>query len=321
MSEELERTSEEPGKSSVTMSSKVSFSIERLLAVQPCSKTATAGERSCSGGGIDKGGFYRDASTCSDADERESSRPSVHPDSSMIISEEMEFQDPDRVRSTELPDPEINYEACTSSYVGANSTTSVLDDEDDEIDEEDEERRSSMTSAPERSSSSTSDEERKKRPRTAFTAAQIKSLEAEFERNKYLSVAKRLQLSKALKLTETQIKIWFQNRRTKWKRKYTNDVELLAQQYYSSLGIHAPRPIFVGDRLWFFNYPGHPQPAASLLPTHFAPLQTISTTLPVIQPLPSSLSSGQHTAVFQNNAPSQTNYNLSPQLDYRHSNS
>jgi BarH-like protein len=95
-----------------------------------------------------------------------------------------------------------------------------------------------------------SDDERKKRPRTAFTASQIKSLEAEFERNKYLSVAKRCQLSKTLKLTETQIKIWFQNRRTKWKRKYTNDVELLAQQYYTSMGILTPRPIFLGDRLW-----------------------------------------------------------------------
>lgn len=49
-----------------------------------------------------------------------------------------------------------------------------------------------------------SDDERKKRPRTAFTAAQIKSLEGEFEKNKYLSVAKRSQLSKNLKLTETQ---------------------------------------------------------------------------------------------------------------------
>lgn len=48
-------------------------------------------------------------------------------------------------------------------------------------------------------------DERKKRPRTAFTPAQIKSLEAEFEKNKYLSVAKRLQLSKSLKLTETQV--------------------------------------------------------------------------------------------------------------------
>ncbi|KAK8405786.1 hypothetical protein O3P69_001936 [Scylla paramamosain] len=47
-------------------------------------------------------------------------------------------------------------------------------------------------------------EERKKRPRTAFTASQIKALEQEFEKNKYLSVSKRLQLSKQLKLTETQ---------------------------------------------------------------------------------------------------------------------
>lgn len=55
------------------------------------------------------------------------------------------------------------------------------------------------------SSSSVADE-RKKRPRTAFTPAQIKSLETEFEKNKYLSVAKRLQLSKSLKLTETQVR-------------------------------------------------------------------------------------------------------------------
>ena len=127
-------------------------------------------------------------------------------------------------------------------------------------------------------------DDRKKRPRTAFTAAQIKALETEFEKNKYLSVSKRMQLSKKLKLTETQvyaftsnakrifekffnnrwlqsrismncslqIKIWFQNRRTKWKRKYTNDLEVLAQQYYShiGLGVMTPRPMFVGDRLW-----------------------------------------------------------------------
>ncbi|XP_013176328.1 PREDICTED: homeobox protein MSH-B [Papilio xuthus] len=96
---------------------------------------------------------------------------------------------------------------------------------------------------------------RGKRARTAFSAQQIKSLEAEFEKNRYLSVAARGRLARQLRLTETQIKIWFQNRRTKWKRKYTNDVELLAQQYYSSLGIMTPRPMFVGDRLWIFNYP------------------------------------------------------------------
>ncbi|GAB6020604.1 hypothetical protein CHUAL_003280 [Chamberlinius hualienensis] len=103
-------------------------------------------------------------------------------------------------------------------------------------------------------SASLTEVERKKRPRTAFTATQIKVLESEFEKNKYLSVSKRMSLSKNLKLTETQIKIWFQNRRTKWKRKYTNDLELVAQQYYSSLGIYASsRPMFVGDRMWLFD--------------------------------------------------------------------
>ncbi|CAG9134213.1 unnamed protein product [Plutella xylostella] len=102
---------------------------------------------------------------------------------------------------------------------------------------------------------------RSKRARTAFSAQQIKSLEAEFEKNRYLSVAARGRLARQLRLTETQIKIWFQNRRTKWKRKYTNDVELLAQQYYSSLGIVTPRPMFVGDRLWIFNCPSRIPPA------------------------------------------------------------
>ncbi|KAM3956153.1 lateral muscles scarcer [Aphomia sociella] len=101
---------------------------------------------------------------------------------------------------------------------------------------------------------------RGKRARTAFSAQQIKSLEAEFEKNRYLSVAARGRLARQLRLTETQIKIWFQNRRTKWKRKYTNDVELLAQQYYSSLGVVSPRPMFVGDRLWIFNYPNRVPP-------------------------------------------------------------
>nr|CAB3225071.1 Nkx-C transcription factor protein [Phallusia mammillata] len=79
----------------------------------------------------------------------------------------------------------------------------------------------------------------KKRPRTAFTPDQIKRLESEFHRNKYLSVGKRMELSKALKLTETQIKIWFQNRRTKWKREYLSEWEVwMHQNYYAMHGLY-----------------------------------------------------------------------------------
>ena len=43
-------------------------------------------------------------------------------------------------------------------------------------------------------------------------------LEKNFSKQKYLSSPERLDLAKDLDLTEQQVKTWFQNRRTKWKR-------------------------------------------------------------------------------------------------------
>ncbi|RWS15250.1 homeobox protein HMX2-like protein [Dinothrombium tinctorium] len=57
-----------------------------------------------------------------------------------------------------------------------------------------------------------------RKPRQAYSAKQLERLEAEFQIDKYLSVSKRMELSAALTLTEVQIKTWFQNRRTKWKK-------------------------------------------------------------------------------------------------------
>lgn len=57
-----------------------------------------------------------------------------------------------------------------------------------------------------------------RRARTAFTYEQLVALENKFKTTRYLSVCERLNLALALNLTETQIKIWFQNRRTKWKK-------------------------------------------------------------------------------------------------------
>ncbi|XP_051945425.1 NK1 transcription factor-related protein 2-like [Xyrauchen texanus] len=57
-----------------------------------------------------------------------------------------------------------------------------------------------------------------RRARTAFTYEQLLALENKFHATRYLSVCERLNLALSLSLTETQVKIWFQNRRTKWKK-------------------------------------------------------------------------------------------------------
>ncbi|XP_058467232.1 homeotic protein empty spiracles [Malaya genurostris] len=57
-----------------------------------------------------------------------------------------------------------------------------------------------------------------KRVRTAFSPTQLLKLEHAFENNHYVVGAERKTLAQVLSLTETQVKVWFQNRRTKHKR-------------------------------------------------------------------------------------------------------
>ncbi|XP_051016728.1 homeobox protein Nkx-3.1 [Acomys russatus] len=83
-----------------------------------------------------------------------------------------------------------------------------------------------------------------KRSRAAFSHTQVIELERKFSHQKYLSAPERAHLAKNLKLTETQVKIWFQNRRYKTKRKQLSE-DLGVLEKNSSLSL----PVLKEDSL------------------------------------------------------------------------
>ncbi|KAL5260011.1 hypothetical protein ACHWQZ_G010207 [Mnemiopsis leidyi] len=64
----------------------------------------------------------------------------------------------------------------------------------------------------------TFEQKKPRRPRTIFSASQLLELEERFRYQKYLSTAERSCLAFTLGLSEEQVKVWFQNRRSKWKK-------------------------------------------------------------------------------------------------------
>ncbi|XP_068223094.1 homeobox protein HMX1-like [Palaemon carinicauda] len=108
-----------------------------------------------------------------------------------------------------------------------------------------------------------------RKPRQAYSAKQLERLEAEFKVDKYLSVSKRLELSQALSLTETQIKTWFQNRRTKWKKQMAARMRLAQRQ-----GLIPPH-----------LYPVLP-PIPPILGSYYHPLNPHSHTTHIVPPPP-----------------------------------
>ncbi|KAI5644752.1 homeobox domain-containing protein [Phthorimaea operculella] len=64
---------------------------------------------------------------------------------------------------------------------------------------------------------------RRKGGQVRFSAAQTGALERRFTAGKYLSPEERRALAASLRLSDRQVKTWFQNRRAKWRRTTSDD--------------------------------------------------------------------------------------------------
>lgn len=103
-------------------------------------------------------------------------------------------------------------ESGRTNFTEQHENSEIFEDEDDILDEKKVPRQGYLIS-------------KARRRRTAFTSSQLKSLEQKFRDKKYLTISERNNLAASLRLTDTQVKTWFQNRRTKWKKQMAPDFE------------------------------------------------------------------------------------------------
>ncbi|XP_029365861.1 barH-like homeobox 1a [Echeneis naucrates] len=109
-----------------------------------------------------------------------------------------------------------------------------------------------------------------RKARTSFSEQQLAKLERNFHRRKYLSVQERVELATSLRLSDAQVKTWYQNRRTKWKRQSAISLELLADAHKMFLPMHflfptAPPTL---DHYLYRGHTHHHHTALPLLPPH-----------------------------------------------------
>ncbi|CAN9499814.1 unnamed protein product [Ophioblennius macclurei] len=83
----------------------------------------------------------------------------------------------------------------------------------------------------------------RRKPRVLFSQAQVFELERRFKQQRYLSAPEREHLASSLKLTSTQVKIWFQNRRYKCKRqRQDKSLEIAGHHHHHHHHHHHPQP-------------------------------------------------------------------------------
>jgi len=169
------------------------------------------------------------------------------------------------------------------------------------------------------SSTSNEDEDetyrKRKKARTAFSREQVSDLEKKFQEKKYLSSAERGELAERLKLSDMQVKTWFQNRRMKYKRQSEEaEMEMKSPKYpYGSFMPYGGMGSFYGYMP--MSYKSHDAPGVPYTYNTTAPtaLRSPQTTSP-LAPGSGGSAAGGMDANFVMNSPSNMLGSLSSPL-------
>lgn len=76
--------------------------------------------------------------------------------------------------------------------------------------------------------------EKSRRMRTVFSPQQLDRLERYFKNQQYVGSAQRIIIASQLGLSETQVKVWFQNRRIRWRKTALNGPKKTLTEYKES---------------------------------------------------------------------------------------
>ncbi|XP_059819330.1 homeobox protein HMX1 [Hypanus sabinus] len=126
---------------------------------------------------------------------------------------------------------------------------------------------------------------RKKKTRTVFSRSQVFQLESTFDMKRYLSSSERAGLAASLHLTETQVKIWFQNRRNKWKRQLAADLEAVNLSHSAQRIVRVPILYHENSSPGALNFslPQVSPPLVSFSSSVNYPLTAFSSSLPFLR--------------------------------------